>query len=125
MLSASEFVQEAGVAVLDGPQDCVSEMVESLGQRRRQIIDGLRSAGLTISSEPEGAFYVLADARAYTDDSLAFAFQVLREAHVAAGPGIDFGPRAEGFLRFCYAASRRDIEKAVERLTEFLATARG
>jgi aspartate aminotransferase len=120
MLSASEFVQEAGVAVLDGPQDCVDEMVSSLGPRRRLIIDGLRSAGLTISSEPEGAFYVLADAREYTDDSLQFALRVLREAHVACGPGIDFGPRAEGFLRFCYAAGRDDIEKTVDRLTAFL-----
>jgi len=121
MLSASEFLQEAAVSALDGPQDCVDGMVRSLGQRRRTIIDGLRAAGLKIHCEPEGAFYVLADAREYTSDSLSFTFEVLRSAHVAAGPGIDFGSRAEGFLRFSYAASEADISKAIARFPTFLA----
>jgi aspartate/methionine/tyrosine aminotransferase len=124
MLSATEFVQEAGLAMLRGPQECVEEMVADLGRRRRAIIDGLRAAGLKIAHEPEGAFYVLADARAYTSDSLSFAFEVLREAHVACAPGVDFGAQAEGFLRFSYATSMEHIEKAVERLTAFLAARR-
>jgi aspartate/methionine/tyrosine aminotransferase len=120
MLSATEFVQEAAVALLEGREDGVASLVADLGHRRRVIIDGLRAAGLGIPREPEGAFYILADARAYTSDSLEFAFRILREAHVALAPGIDFGEQAEGFLRFSYGTSPEHIEKAVERLASFL-----
>jgi len=56
----------------------------------------------------------------YTDDSLAFAFEILREAHVALTPGIDFGRNAEGYLRFCYANSLERIEEALSRIGRFL-----
>ena len=73
-----------------------------------------------MGAPPTGAFYVLANARAYTDDSLAFAFEILREAHVALTPGIDFGRNAEGYLRFCYANALPRIEEALGRIGRFL-----
>jgi aspartate/methionine/tyrosine aminotransferase len=71
--------------------------------------------------EPEGAFYVLADARDYTSDSRAFAAEILEHCHVALTPGIAFGPNAEGFLRFSYASSVERIQEGLARIGRFLA----
>ena len=73
---------------------------------------------LSVRVPPAGAFYVLADARHLNRDSLALAFEILERAHVALGPGRDFGDIAEGFLRFSFAAPSHDIELALERLHE-------
>lgn len=63
---------------------------------------------------------MLADARRFGDDSLALAFRLLEEARVGAAPGIDFGPAAEGRLRFCYARSPATIETALVRMAPVL-----
>jgi aspartate/methionine/tyrosine aminotransferase len=91
-------------------------------------VAGLRRLGFGIDRDPEGAFYVLADARRFGGDSRALAFRLLEEAHVGTTPGIDFGEAAEGRLRFCYARSRATIETALARLApvlERLANERG
>jgi aspartate/methionine/tyrosine aminotransferase len=85
------------------------------------MIDGLRGIGLGVGFEPTGAFYVLANARRHTADSVRFAFEILEESHVAVTPGAAFGPNAEGYLRFSYAASVERIEEGLSRLAAFLA----
>jgi aspartate/methionine/tyrosine aminotransferase len=88
------------------------------------MVAGLRTIGLGVRAEPMGAFYVLADARAFTDDSTAFAFEILERCHVAVTPGAAFGANAEGFLRFSYAASLERIHEGLQRLGSFLAARR-
>jgi aspartate aminotransferase len=62
---------------------------------------------------------VLADARHLCHDSLALAREILEATGVALTPGIDFGQGAEGFLRFSYANSMENLDKAVDRLAVF------
>jgi aspartate/methionine/tyrosine aminotransferase len=71
--------------------------------------------------EPQGAFYVLADARKFTRDSYHFAFDVLEHAHVGITPGVDFGTNGEGFVRFSYANSLENIREGLIRLEKYLA----
>jgi len=66
---------------------------------------------LGVATLPTGAFYALANARAFTADSLRFAFDILEATHVAVTPGVDFGRNAEGYLRFAYANSVERIEQ--------------
>ena len=80
----------------------------------------MRGLGLSVASEPRGAFYVFADARAIGGDSRALAFDLLERAGVALTPGVDFGAAGEGFLRFSYAAADETIRRAAERLREAL-----
>ena len=84
------------------------------------MVAGLVRIGLRVGAPPTGAFYVLANARRYTGDSLGFAFEVLERAHVGVTPGVDFGRNAEGYLRFSYAASLERIEEGLERVGRFL-----
>ena len=120
-ISASSFVQHAGIAAIEEGAQMTADLVEACGERRTLLVDGLRRLGFGIDHDPEGAFYVLADARAFGDDSRALAFELLERAHVGITPGIDFGEAAEGRLRFCYALSPDTIETALTRLEPVLA----
>jgi len=115
-ISASEFVQRAGLAALESGEPTLAAMRERYARQRRVLLDGLARLGLRVDAPPAGAFYVLADARHVDPDSHRLAFRLLEEAHVAVTPGVDFGPYAEGFLRFSYAVSQATLEEALARL---------
>ncbi|MBJ6373147.1 pyridoxal phosphate-dependent aminotransferase [Sedimentitalea arenosa] len=89
---------------------------------RALMLDGLPKAGFTRIAPPDGAFYVYADVSDLTDDSRAFAAEILDKAGVAVTPGLDFDPvRGHGTLRFSYARATADIEEGLARLTRFMA----
>jgi aspartate/methionine/tyrosine aminotransferase len=88
------------------------------------MVAGLRRIGLGVEVAPTGAFYVLANARRFGADSKALAFDILEHAHVGVTPGVDFGSRAEGYLRFSYANSLERIEEAMERIGRYLSRRR-
>lgn len=123
-ISASDFVQRAAIAALKGAGPEVEKMRRIYDERRRFLVQALRRIGFTISREPQGAFYVLADATAFAADSYRFAFEILEQAKVAVTPGIDFGSGAEGHIRFSYANSLDNIREAVRRIEEYLKTKR-
>jgi aspartate/methionine/tyrosine aminotransferase len=119
-ISTNEFVQWAGVAALREAADDARRFRAIFDERRRVMIAGLRAIGLGVGFEPTGAFYVLANARRFTQDSVRFAYEILENAHVAVTPGAAFGANAEGYLRFSYAASQERIEEGLRRLGRFL-----
>jgi aspartate/methionine/tyrosine aminotransferase len=119
-ISASEFVQHAGLAALREGEATVAAARAAYTRRRARLVAGLRALGFGVAREPQGAFYVLADARAFGGDSVALAGALLERAHVACTPGVDFGAAGEGFLRFCYAASEEAIDEALARLAPVL-----
>ncbi|MDG5469692.1 pyridoxal phosphate-dependent aminotransferase [Deltaproteobacteria bacterium IMCC39524] len=119
VISANSFVQLAGVAALKECDSYVEEMRREYDRRRRQLIPRLEEIGLKVHTHPVGAFYVLADARHISNDSLALAKEILEATGVALTPGIDFGEGAEGFLRFSYANSMENLNTAVDRLADF------
>ena len=80
------------------------------------MIDGLRALGFGVGFEPTGAFYILANARQFSGDSLSFAYEILEQCHVAVTPGVAFGRNAEGYLRFSYSASVERIQEGLRRL---------
>ncbi len=119
-ISANSFVQWAGVAALTEAGKEVAEMVATYNERRKYILPRIKEIGLGVAVEPHGAFYVLANARHFTDDSLAFCRELLANANVAVAPGIDFGTGAEGYIRFSYATSLENIALGMERLGTYL-----
>jgi aspartate/methionine/tyrosine aminotransferase len=120
-IAANTFVQWAGVAALKEAQADVDRMVACFDERRQLIVRRIQEIGFGVAREPTGAFYVLANAKRYTSDSLKFAFEVLENAHVGITPGVDFGSDAEGFVRFSYANSLANIEEGMKRLEHYLA----
>jgi len=97
-------------------------MVATYDKRRKYILQRLKGMGFGIGSEPTGAFYVLANAKEFSEDSLELSRRILEEAGVAVAPGIDFGEGAEGYLRFSYANSLDNIREGLDRIEEYLNT---
>ncbi|GKT10053.1 pyridoxal phosphate-dependent aminotransferase [Desulforhabdus sp. TSK] len=123
-ISANSMAQAGALTALTDPtvQQDVRKMCERYDKRRRFMIQRLREIGFGITVEPTGAFYVFANARRFTNDSYAFAFEVLEKAGVGITPGIDFGPQGEGYIRFSYANSTANIAEGLNRLERYLAT---
>jgi aspartate/methionine/tyrosine aminotransferase len=53
-------------------------------------------------------------------DSRTLANRILNEAGVACLSGTSFGSYGEGYIRFSYANSMENIEKAIDRIRQFL-----
>ena len=94
--------------------------------RRDYFLPALRDLGFHIPVEPDGAFYVYADASPLfaklsvekrIESSWDFAFELMRRCHIAIAPGRDFGTDStEKFVRFSTASSMRDLQTAVQRM---------
>lgn len=76
--------------------------------------------GFGIGSEPQGAYYVLANAKKFGSNSLELIRRILEDTGVAATPGIDFGDGMEGYLRFSYSNSPDNIREGMDRLENYL-----
>ncbi|THD84213.1 aminotransferase class I/II-fold pyridoxal phosphate-dependent enzyme [Aliigemmobacter aestuarii] len=113
--------QIAALAALD----CIDELEANratYAENRRLMLDGLPTAGFTRIAPPDGAFYIYADVSDLTDNSLAFASEILDRAGVAVTPGLDFDPRRGArTLRFSYARATADIAEGLSRLQAFMA----
>jgi (5-formylfuran-3-yl)methyl phosphate transaminase len=119
-ISPASFVQWAGVEALNNSSDQTKAMKEVFNQRRLAMLPRLRQMGFKIAVDPTAAFYVLADARRFSQDSYRFAFEILDEAGVGVAPGIDFGTNAEGFIRFSYTNSLENIHAGLDRIERYL-----
>jgi len=119
-ICAPSTAQQAGIAALTQADADVQRMRQTYNERRLYMLQRLRSMGFVIHTEPQGAFYVFADARKFTSDCYHFAFDVLEKAHVGITPGVDFGTNGEGFVRFSYANSIENIKEAMDRLELYL-----
>ncbi len=115
---ATAFVQSAGVSALEGPQECVQEMLSEYRKRRDVIVEGLNSIEGIECMEPKGAFYVFPNIEDLGMKSMEFCEYLLENAKVATTPGSAFGPAGEGHIRISYASSIERIEEALERLEE-------
>ena len=117
---APAFCQIAGAAALKMDRGPVHAMVEEFRRRRDTIVDGLNSIPGFECLRPEGAFYVFPRITGTGLSSKDLETQLLDEAGVAALAGNAFGEGGEGFLRFSYATSVENIEKAVDRVGQHL-----
>ena len=112
--------QWAGIAALDGPQDCVAEMVAEFDRRRSIVVDGLNALPGVSCIVPKGAFYAFPNVSRTGWKAKALASALLDEAGVATIGGPDFGVHGEGFIRLSYANSAENIRRALERMKDFL-----
>lgn len=119
----ASFVQIAGIEALRGDQTPVAEMVAEFRRRRDRIVAGLRTIEGFSCRLPKGAFYVFPNIRGTGWTSKALADYLLEEAGVACLSGTAFGQYGEGYLRFSYANSLENIERALERIAHAMAKA--
>jgi aspartate aminotransferase len=116
----ASFIQVAGIEALSGPQKWVDDVVEKFRMRRDLIVDGMNSLPGFHCHRPLGAFYVFPNITKTGMDSRTLANKILYDANVACLSGTSFGAYGEGYLRFSYANSIENIEKAIDRIRKIL-----
>ncbi len=118
----TSIVQKAAIAALNGPQECVDEMLADYRKLRDRIVSGLNEIPGITCTMPHGAFY------AYPNVSKVFgkggmnsaadvASKLLREAHVVVVPGEAFGTKEH--IRLSYATSMAEVNRGLERMKKF------
>jgi aminotransferase len=117
---ASSFVQAGALAALTGPQDCVREMVAEFERRRNLVINRLEEIPLLSCLKPQGAFYAFINMKETGLEAADLGMRLLQEAGVALVPGSVFGAQGEGFLRLSFASSYESLEKAMDRIGQFM-----
>jgi aspartate aminotransferase len=129
--NTSSLIQYGGLGAMLGSQEVVAEFQRELAARRDLFYKGIKQAahGVLSGDPPSGAFYAfmridpdwrspLADA----SPSLSWAITefLIKRGRIGCVPGVDFGPHGEGYLRFCFARERQELQGALESLSSIL-----
>ncbi len=119
-LDSGQFtaIQEAAIAALTGPQDCVQEMCKLYQHRRDLVVDALRTIGLDCKA-PKATIYVWTKVPE-DETSESFATKLLEQAHVIVTPGNGYGPDGEGYIRISLTTPDERLLEAVRRIKELV-----
>ncbi|MEY4408642.1 MAG: pyridoxal phosphate-dependent aminotransferase [Proteobacteria bacterium] len=112
----ASFVQMAGIAALNGPQDGVDVMVAEFEARRELVVAGLNAIEGVECRDPGGAFYAFPRIEVPGHTSKEVADSLLAEEGVAILAGTAFGEYGENFLRLSFANSRSEITEGLARI---------
>ena len=119
IMSAPTMAQYAGLAAIREGEPFVEKMRQEYDRRRQVLLAGFQELGLPCVA-PQGAFYAFPSIAPTGLDAETFCERLLREEHVAVIPGGNFGPSGAEHVRICYANSLENIEKALDRMGNFL-----
>ncbi|MBN3909673.1 MAG: LL-diaminopimelate aminotransferase [Nostoc sp. NMS1] len=123
--AAVDFNQYRGIlngaiAALTGPQAGVKSAVATFQERRDAFITALHSIGWNVPT-PQATMYIWAKLpSAWSQNSIEFCTQLVKQTGVAASPGAGFGKFGEGYVRFALVHESPLLETAVERIAQFL-----
>jgi aspartate aminotransferase len=121
--NACSITQRATVAALNGPQECVTQMLEEYRSRRDKVWEWMTADPRIKCVRPAGAFYLFFDITGLLSPngirtSQEFSDRLIAESHVVTTPGEAFD--APGFIRVSYANSLDNLRKAVDRIEAFV-----
>ncbi|WP_190240846.1 LL-diaminopimelate aminotransferase [Nostoc sp. 'Peltigera membranacea cyanobiont' 210A] len=123
--AAVDFNQYRGIlngaiAALTGPQAGVKSAVATFQGRRDAFISALHRIGWNVPT-PQATMYIWAKLPSpWSENSVEFCTQLVKQTGVAASPGAGFGKSGEGYVRFALVHEPPLLEIAVERMAEFL-----
>ena len=117
-------VQVAAIAALNGPQECVAEIVETYRRRRDTLVNGLNRSGWPVTL-PRATMFVWAPVPEQFREmgSLDFAKFLLSEAKVAVSPGVGFGADGDGHVRFALIENEHRTRQAIRGIRHALGSA--
>lgn len=127
----SSIAQYAAIGALEGPQDCIDQFRAGLLERRQLFFDGIHAkAGHVLSGKTsKGAFYGFLKVDPSWQSPLggdqpslswAMTEYLIKQGRVGCVPGADFGPKGEGYVRFCYARGIDELKGAIDAISTLL-----
>jgi alanine-synthesizing transaminase len=112
-------IQVASIAALDGPQECVAEIVANYKSRRDVLVSGLNKLGWEVAA-PKATMFVWAKIpdqfRAL--GSLDFSKKLLLDAKTAVSPGIGFGDHGDNYVRFALIENEERTRQALRGIKQ-------
>ncbi len=126
--NACSISQKACIEAFSGPQNEINKMLSEFQRRRNFMHYRLSQIPKASCYKSQGAFYLFPNFSAYYDyahegsqirNSNGLAYYLLKQAKVAVVPGDAFGD--DKFIRFSYANSMENIEKAMDRIIDAMA----
>jgi aminotransferase len=130
--NVTSVVQYGGIGALEGSQACIEQFRVELQARRDLFYDGItrHAAGMLSGTPPNGSFYaflrIAPEWRPPAEDragsvSWAMAQELITRGRIGCVPGADFGANGEGYIRFCFARDRRELNAALESMAQVFA----
>ena len=125
---ATAVTQRAAIVALTGDLKPSVEMTEEFTRRRKRVLEIIKEVPGVKCFEPEGAFYIFPDVSYYYGKSdgattvanaADFCMYLLNSANVSSVMGDAFGE--PNCVRFSFANSMQNIERAWVRIKEALA----
>jgi alanine-synthesizing transaminase len=112
-------IQVAAITALEGPQDCVAEIVDMYKKRRDVLCEGLNNVGWKVE-KPKATMFVWAPIPEQYKEmgSLEFAKKLLKEAKVAVSPGIGFGEYGDDHVRFALIENAHRTRQAIRGIRD-------
>jgi alanine-synthesizing transaminase len=114
-------IQIASIIALNGPQECVQDIVDTYRSRRDVLCDGLSRVGWKVD-KPRGTMFVWARIpEQYRPlGSLEFSKYLLDKARVAVSPGIGFGQYGDEYVRFALVENEHRTRQAIQGIKRVL-----
>ena len=112
-------IQVASIAALDGPQECVAEIVANYKSRRDVLVHGLNKLGWHVEM-PKATMFVWAKIpeQFRAMGSLDFSKKLLIDAKTAVSPGIGFGDHGDAFVRFALIENEERTRQALRGIKQ-------
>jgi alanine-synthesizing transaminase len=112
-------IQVASIAALEGPQDCVREIVENYKCRRDVLVPGLNKLGWAVELPKATMFAWAKIPEQYRAmGSIEFSKKLLLEAKVAVSPGVGFGEHGDGHVRFSLIENEERTRQALRGIKQ-------
>ncbi len=126
--NVTSIVQHGGIGAMEGSQDNIARFRAELQARRDLFYEGIRryAADVLSGEPPMGAFYAFLKIdpawlpTSASGDSLSWtmAEHLITQGRIGCVPGVDFGTRGEGYIRFCFARDRAELNGAVHAMAD-------
>jgi alanine-synthesizing transaminase len=112
-------IQVASIAALDGPQECVTEIVANYKSRRDVLVHGLNKLGWEVAM-PKATMFAWAKIpeqfRAL--GSIEFSKKLLLDAKTAVSPGVGFGEHGDNYVRFALIENEERTRQALRGIKQ-------
>jgi alanine-synthesizing transaminase len=114
-------IQVASIAALEGPQQCVLDIVANYKSRRDVLVPGLNELGWPVEL-PKATMFVWAKIpeQFRAMGSLEFSKKLLLDAKTAVSPGMGFGEHGDAFVRFALIENEERTRQALRGMKQML-----
>ncbi|NRG18643.1 aminotransferase class I/II-fold pyridoxal phosphate-dependent enzyme [Rhizobiales bacterium] len=118
---SAPYVSQIAATGAFSATDELEAVKQGYAANRATLLEKLPQIGFDELLPVDGAFYVYASVRRFSNDSHDFATRMLRETGIAATPGADFDrDRGHRYVRFSFAGNHQDMVDAMDLLSDWL-----